>query len=50
MEQGAIKEHVNSNCEYTEVACVYESLGCGVKMLRKDKATHENEVREKHMD
>ena len=50
MEQGTIKEHVSSNCEYTEVACVYESLGCGVKMLRKDKATHENEVREKHMD
>ena len=40
------QDHVNSDCEYTEVACVYESLGCGVRMLRKDKGAHENESRE----
>ena len=50
IERGRSKEHVSSDCEYTEVACVYESLGCGVTMLRKDKATHEIEAREKHMD
>ena len=50
IERGKTKEHVVSDCEYTEVACVYESLGCGVRMLRKDKATHENMAREKHMD
>ena len=50
MERGKTKEHVSSDCEYAEVACVCESLGCGVRMLRKDKATHENEAREKHMD
>ena len=50
MERGKVKEHVSNDCEYTEVACVYESLGCEVRMLRKDKATHENKAREKHMD
>ena len=50
MERGKSKEHVRSDCEYTEVACAYESLGCEVRMLRKDKATHENEARGKHMD
>ena len=40
------QEHVSSDCEYTEVACVYESLGCGVRMLRKDRGAHENEARE----
>ena len=44
------KEHESSDCEYTEVACVYESLGCGVRMQRKDEVIHDNEAREKHMD
>ena len=50
MEQGKTKEHVSSDCEYTEVACVYESLGCGVRMLRKDREKHDKEDREKHLD
>ena len=50
IEQGKVKEHVRVDCEYTEVACVYESLGCGVKMLRKDREAHENEARGKHLD
>ena len=50
MERGKTKEHVSSDCEYTEVACVYEGLGCGARMLRKDRAAHENEAREKHFD
>ena len=50
MEQGKTKEHVSSHCEYTEVTCVYESLGCGVRMLRKDEVIHDNEAREEHMD
>ena len=49
VEQGKTKEHVSSDCDYTKVACVYESLGCGVRMLRKDKTTHENEARDKHL-
>ena len=44
MEQGKIIEHVSSDCMFSEVACVYESLGCGVRMLRKDIVEHqENE-------
>ena len=50
MERGKTKEHVSSDCEYAEVACVYESLGCGVRMLRKDREKHEKECREKHVD
>ena len=50
MEQGKTKQHVRSVCDYTEVACAYESLGCGVKMLRKDAEKHKREAREKHMD
>ena len=50
MEQGKTKQHVRSGCDYTEVACAYESLGCGVRMLRKDVEKHKREAREKHMD
>ena len=50
MERGKTKEHVSSDCEYIEVACVYESLGCGVRMLTKDREKHEKEDREKHVD
>ena len=49
MEKMKMEEHVISDCGYTEIACVYESLGCGVRMLRKDKTAHEKEDREKHM-
>ena len=50
MERGKIEDHVSIDCEYTEVACVYEGLGCGARMLRKDRAAHESEAREKHFD
>ena len=49
VEQGKTKEHVSSDCEYTEVACVYESLGCGVRMLRKDREKHEKNDGGKHL-
>ena len=35
MELRKTKQHLSCDCEYTEVARVYESLGCGVKMLQK---------------
>ena len=41
MELGKIKQHVRSVCDYTEVACAYESLGCAVRMLRKDIRKHQ---------
>jgi len=44
MEQRKTEEHDRSDCEYTEVPCIYESLGWGVRMLRKDTEEHqENE-------
>ena len=49
VERGKTKEHVSSDCEYTEVACVYESLGCGVRMLRKDGEKHEKNEGGKHL-
>ncbi len=39
-----------SVCEFTEVACAYESLGCGVRMMRKDVEKHKREAKEKHLD
>ena len=50
MEQIKTEQHVSVDCGYTEIACAYESLGCGVRMLRKDKTAHEKEDREKHMN
>ena len=50
IEQGKTKQHVRSVCDYTEVACAYQNLGCGVRMLRKDAEKHKREAREKHMD
>ena len=41
---------MSRSCEYTEVAFVYESLGCGVRIEGKYKTTHEGEAREKHVD
>ena len=49
MERGKTKEHVSSDCEYTEVACVYESLGCGVRMLRKDIIRHQENDDKDHL-
>ena len=49
MEQGKAEEHMNNDCEYTEIACAYKSLGCKVNMLRKDRVTHEKEDKEKHL-
>ena len=49
MERGKTNQHVRSVCGYTEVACAYESLGCGVRMLRKDVEKHEKEAQEKHV-
>ena len=50
MERGKTNQHVMSVCDYTEVACAYESLGCGVRMLRKDAVKHEKDSRERHLD
>ena len=49
MEQGKTKQHVRSVCDYTEVACAYESLGCGVRMPRKDIENHQENDDKVHL-
>ena len=49
VERGKTKEHLSKSCEYTEVACVYESLGCGERMLRRDQKIHEKEDGNRHL-
>ena len=49
MERGKTKQHVRSVCDYTEVACAYENLGCGVRMLRKDIKKHQENDNNMHL-
>ena len=49
MERGKTKQHVRTVCDYTEVACAYESLGCGVRMLRKDAKKHQENDDKVHL-
>ena len=49
MERGKTKQHVRSVCDYTEVACAYESLGCGMRMLRKDIKKHQENDDKVHL-
>ncbi len=49
VERGKTEQHM-SVCEFTEVACAYESLGYGVRRMRKDVEKHKREAREKHLD
>ena len=49
VERGKTTEHLSWCCEYTEVACVYESLGCGERMLRRDRKKHEKEDGNRHL-
>ena len=48
-ERGESEQHVRSFCDYTEVACAYESLGCGVRMLRKDITKHQENDDKVHL-
>ncbi len=51
IEQGIKEQHVNQECGFTEVACAYnESLGCQVKMMRKDINKHQTEFSADHID
>ena len=49
IEQGKVKEHVSSDCKFAEVACVYESLGCRVRMPRKDIVEHQEKEDKVHI-
>ena len=45
MKRHMIKDHVKDDCEYTEVSCKYENIGCEVKLKKKDnmRAHEEND-------
>ena len=49
MERGESEQHVRSVCDYTEVACAYESLGCGVRMPRKVIKNHQENDDKVHL-
>ena len=38
-----IEDHVEDDCEYTEVSCKYANIGCEVKLKRKDMRAHEED-------
>lgn len=48
-EHKEIIRHVETACMYTVVPCKYESIGCGIKMTRKDIKTHEKDQDEVHL-
>ncbi len=41
MRRHHIAKHVESECEYTVIACKHKSIGCETKLKRKDMAAHE---------
>ena len=36
-------EHLKNDCEYIQMSCKYESIGCDELMKRKDLKTHEQD-------
>ena len=43
MKYHMIEDHVEDDCEYTEVSCKYANVGCDVKLKRKDMRAHEED-------
>ena len=43
MKRHTIKDHVEDDCEYTEVPCKYANIGCEVKLKREDMRAHEED-------
>lgn len=49
MERSKIWEHVKDICEFTEVTCKYEIIGCKVKRKRRDMKVHEESDDKVHL-
>ena len=46
-----VEEHINKNCELTEIECPYAKYSCKIgKILRKDLLTHKKEFYIEHQD
>ena len=43
MKHHMIKDHVEDDCEYTEVSCKYVNIGCVIKLKREDMRAHEED-------
>ena len=43
MKRHMIENHVEDDCEYTEVSCKYANIGCEIKLKRKDMRAHEED-------
>ena len=43
MKHHMIEDHVEDDCEYTEVSCKYANIGCEIKLKRKDMRAHEED-------
>ncbi len=43
MERKKIKNHLSKICELTVISCKYMSIGCDVKLKRKDMRAHEQD-------
>ena len=43
MKRHKIEDHVEDDCEYTEMSCKYANIGCEVKLKRKDMRAHEED-------
>lgn len=41
VKRGNLKEHIEKYCDYAEVSCKYENIGCNERMKRKDMREHE---------
>ena len=43
LERRLVQDHVDQDCDYTEVSCKYALLGCENKIIRKDMKKHEED-------
>ncbi len=42
-ERMKLKNHLSEECEHTVISCKYTSIGCDVKLKRKDMGAHEQD-------
>ena len=43
MERMNVKNHLSKKCGHTVTSCKYTSIGCDVKLKRKDVRAHEQD-------
>ncbi len=49
MLPGDVERHLATECGYVEVSCKYRSIGCDVKLKRRDMAAHEEDDDKPHL-